>query len=27
MTFEPLLSDPVAWLGPRSPLVQLASAG
>ena len=27
MTFEPLLSDPVAWLGPRSSLVQLASAG
>ena len=27
MTFEPLLSDPVAWLGPRTPFVQLATAG
>ncbi|MBI3746759.1 MAG: ROK family protein [Chloroflexi bacterium] len=26
MTFEPLLADPVAWLGPRMSLVQLASA-
>ena len=26
MAFEALLTDPVAWLGPRGALVQLASA-
>ncbi len=26
MTFEPLVADPAAWLGPRATLVQLASA-
>jgi predicted NBD/HSP70 family sugar kinase len=26
MTFEPLVADPVAWLGPRASIVQLASA-
>ena len=26
LAFEPLLADPAAWLGPREPLAELASA-